>query len=114
MATSALNIGAFVGNRENLYITYCMTIAEIIDMPNKAYDNRRFEAILSIINVMAYKNSSSRNRHGKNQSGVFTAQYPFKVLMIMAGTLLSIAFSANDETNLPRIAYALQLTAANI
>ena len=52
---------------------------------------------------MAYKNSSSRNRHGKNQSGVFTAQYPFKVLMIMAGTLLSIAFSANDETNLPRI-----------
>ena len=37
-----------------------MTIAEIIDMPNKAYDNRRFEAILSIINVMAYKNSSSR------------------------------------------------------
>ena len=93
MATSALNIGAFVGNRENLYITYCMTIAEIIDTPNKAYDNRRFEAIRSIINVMAYKNSSSRNRHGKNQSGVFTAQYPFKVLMIMAGTLLSIAFS---------------------
>ena len=114
MATSALNIGAFVGNRENLYITYCMTIAATTDMPNKAYDNRRFEAILSITNVMAYKNSSSRNKHGKNQSGVFTAQYPFKVLMIMAGTLLSIAFSANDETNLPRIAYAPQLTAANI
>ena len=104
MATSALNIGAFVGNRENLYITYCMTIAEIIDTPNKAYDNWRFEAIRSIINVMAYKNSSSRNRHGKNQSGVFAAQYPFKVPIIMAETLLSIAFSANDETNLPRIA----------
>ena len=114
MATSALNIGAFVGNRENLYITYCVTIAAATDMPSKAYDNRRFEAIRSITNVMAYKNSSSRNRHGKNQRGVFAAQYPFSVLMIMAGTLLSIAFSANDETNLPRIAYAPQLTAANI
>lgn len=68
MATSALNIGAFVENRENLYITYCIAIAAIIDTPNKAYDNRRFEAIRSIINVMAYKTAVQETGTAKTKA----------------------------------------------
>ncbi len=76
-----------------------MTIAEIIDTPNKAYDNRRFEAIRSIINVMAYKTAVQETGTAKTKAEYLRRSILFKVLMIMAGTLLSIAFSANDETN---------------